>query len=311
MKKNSIVYSITIPVYNGEMSLPELIKRLVKVMDEVGQTFEIILVNDASPDNSWEVIKQLKIKYPRIKAFNLMSNVGQFKALKCAFDHVQGKHVITIDDDLQNPPEEIPKLIEAINKKSDLDCVFGVPRKKRHSFYRNLGTRLISLINHKIFDKPKGIKTSNFRIFKCHINDALIQHNTRNPVINPLILKNTRRIGNVIVEHYERKHGTSGYNLARLIKTTLDNVLNFSTFPLKLVSGIGLLASMGSLLLIIFYSIRYFQGIIKVQGWITLLLLISFFSGLILFSIGLVGEYLIRIIEEVNHSPQYILRDKI
>lgn len=311
METTNIVYSITIPVYNGERSLPELIKRLVKVMDEVGQTFEIILVNDASPDNSWEVIKQLKEKCPQIQAFNLMSNVGQLRALMCAFDKVRGKYVITMDDDLQNPPEEIPKLIEAMNKNLDLDCVMGVPKEKRHKCYRNLGTLLISWINRKVFDKPKGLRTSNFRIFKRHLNDALIQFKTRTPVITPLILKSTRRIGNIVVEHYERKHGTSGYSLARLIKRTLDNVLNFSTFPLKLVSGIGFLASMLSLCLTVFYMIRYFLGIIKVPGWITLVLVLTFFSGLILFSIGLVGEYLIRIIDEVNHSPRYIIKDEL
>ena len=311
MEKNQVVYSITIPVYNSEKTLPELIERLTRVMDEIGQTYEIILVNDASPDGAWEVIKQLKKKCPQIWAFNLMNNVGQFRALMCAFDNVHGEYVITMDDDLQNPPEEIPKLIEAINNSSDLDCVIGVPREKRHSFSRNLGSLLIGYINRTVINKPKELKTSSFRIFKRHINDALIQYKTRSPVIIPLILKSTKRIGNVTVEHCERKYGVSGYSLSRLIKATFDNVINFSILPLKLVSGVGLLASLGSILLTVFYIIRYFQGVIKVPGWITLVLLLTFFSGLILFSIGLVGEYLIRIIEEVNHSPRYIIRDKL
>ncbi|MFQ5963109.1 MAG: glycosyltransferase family 2 protein [Candidatus Scalinduaceae bacterium] len=311
METDQIDYSITIPVYNSERSLPELIKRLAQVMDKIGQPYEILLVNDASLDKSWQVIRQLKERYPQIRAFNLMNNVGQFRALMCAFDYVRGEYVITMDDDLQQPPEEITKLIKVIKTSPDLDCVFGIPQEKHHHYYRNLGTLLIRYINYKVFDKPKGLKTSSFRVFKRYINDTLVQYKTRNPVLNPLIIRSTKCIANVTVEHCERKYGTSGYSLSRLIKTTFDNVLNFSTLPLKFVSGLGLVASLGSILLTVFYAVRYFQGAIKVPGWVTLVLLLTFFSGLNLFSIGLVGEYLIRIIREVNHSPLYVVKDKL
>ncbi len=311
MDENRVVYSITIPVYNSEKTLPELIERLTQVMDKIGQIYEIILVNDVSMDNSWEAIVKLKEKYPQISAFNLMNNVGQNRALMCAFDNVNGEYVITMDDDLQNPPEEIPKLIKAIKNSPEMDCIIGVPRKKHHSFYRNLGTLFVRYINNKIVGKPKELKTSSFRIFKRYIKNALILYKTRNPVITALILKSTKHIANITIEHCDRKHGSSGYSLSCLFKVTLDNVLNFSTLPLKFISCLGLVVSLGSLLLLIFYIITYFQGAIKIPCWITLVFLLTFFCGLVFFSIGLIGEYLIRIIQEVNHSPRYIIRDKL
>ncbi|HHL39851.1 MAG TPA: glycosyltransferase [Deltaproteobacteria bacterium] len=310
MDEEETVYSVTIPVYNSQATLAELMERLTAVMDATGRPYEVILVDDASRDGSWREIKRLKKRYPAIRGFRMMSNVGQYKALLCALDHARGRYVITLDDDLQNPPEEIPKLIARIESDDEVECVIGAPRTKRHSLYRNMGTAFVSWIYRVIFNKPRDLTTSSFRIFTAGVRDALVQYRTRNPVLTPLLLRNARSIVNVEVEHDERRHGRSGYSLARLVKITLDNVLNFSTLPLKVVSLVGLAAASLSLLLTALYAFWYAQGKVSAPGFITLVLLITFFSGLILLSMGLIGEYLIRIIEEVNHSPRYIIRER-
>ncbi len=306
-------YSIVIPTYRGAAALPQLMERLSAVMDRSGKTYEIIVVDDDSPDHSWDVIKELKRCYPRLRALKLMSNVGQFRALMCGFDHVRGAYVITMDDDLQNPPEEIPKLITGLADHPDMDGVIGAYTDKKHSLWRRLGSGLIHWVNRLVSHKPPDLQTTSFRLLRRHLVDAISEHQTMNPVMGPLVVQNSRRLMNVTVEHHPRKLGTSNYTLLGLIKLSLDHVLNFSVIPLKIVSIIGIISALISVGLGSFYLIRYLTTDIgtQVKGWTTVVLLVTFFSGLMLFSIGLIGEYLIRIIREVSHAPRYVVREVI
>ena len=313
MADNSVCYSIVIPTYHGAATLPELSSRLNSVMEKIGQAYEIVFVDDDSPDNSWEILTKLKEKYPAIRAFRLMKNMGQFRALMCGFEQVRGEYIITMDDDLQNPPEEIPKLINCLQQNPEMDAIIAAYDVKQHTLWRRVGSFLIDLTNRFVSQKKSNLQTTSFRLLRRNMVDAISLHKTLNPVMGPLVVQNSKRIMNVAVEHHARKSGRSNYTISGLVKLALDHVLNFSTMPLKIVSVVGIGSSCLSLFLTLFYLVKYlFTDIgIKVQGWTTLVLLLLFFSGLILFSLGLIGEYLIRIIREVSHSPRFIIREEL
>jgi glycosyltransferase involved in cell wall biosynthesis len=305
------LYSIIIPVFNSSDSLEELVTRIDRTMKSINSNYEIILVNDNSYDTSWEVIKKLKKQYPNIRGYNLLFNSGQNRALMCGFENSKGDFMITMDDDLQNPPEEIISMTKAINENQNIDCIFGIPQHKQHNFFRNLGTTLNQILFNLILNKNKKIKTSTFRIFNRRINDAIIQHKTYTPTISGLILKITKKILNIPVRHEKRKYGKSNYNTKNLIILVLDNLINFSTFPLKTISVLGIISSILSVILSAFYFILFLMGQVTQPGWITLILLVTFYFGLVLFSVGLIGEYLIRIINEVSKAPKYLIKEKV
>jgi len=303
-----IELSIVIPCYNSEPSLSELNRRLNCSLQSLNITFEIIYVNDSSKDQTLNELKKLANNDAHIKVIDLMFNVGQFRALYCGFDIAEGKYVVTIDDDLQHPPEEIPKLYNAIKNNKDIDAVFGKYEEKKHSFFRNLGSSFIKLINEKVYGKPKDLTMSAFRIMRRELVETVLSHKTISPVIGAVILKSTNKIINVDVQHDKRKHGTSNYNLIKLIKATLDNVLNFSSLPLQTISIIGIIVSFISFLFSLFYLLRYFVTDVGIPGWTSIMVLLNFYAGLILISLGLIGEYLIRILMEVNGTPKYKIR---
>lgn len=237
-----------------------------------------------------------------------MYNVGQFRALQCAFEAAKGKYIVTLDDDLQHPPEEISKLYDAIKNNFEIDAVFGKYKEKKHSLFRNLGSLFIKFINEKIYGKPKNLSMSAFRILRRELVDTIIAHRTISPVLGAIILKSTKRIINVEVVHAERKHGKSNYSFVKLLKTTFDNILNFSSLPLQIISMIGIFVSLVSFLISIVLFIRHFWAGSVVAGWTSIMVLLNFYAGLILISLGLIGEYLIRILMEVNGTPHYKIK---
>ena len=309
--KTDCKYSIVVPCYKSERWLEELVSRIEKVMTSIDEPFELILINDASPDNTWTEIQRLAQKFPFIHAFDMFTNVGQFRALLCGFEHAQGQLIITMDDDLQHPPEEIPKLISAIEAQPNLDCVMGIPREKKHSQIRNLGSRFMNWLNTLFFDKPITLRLSSFRIMRRELIRVVCTHPTSKPIVGPLILKSTKRLANTEVKHFLRPHGRSGYSLLKLIILTLDNIFYSSIFPLKFFSIVGLISSLASILIAAYFFISYLFGVITVPGFMTHVLLTCFFGGTSLFLIGLLGEYVIRILEEVNRPPRYTVRQEI
>lgn len=301
--------SIVIPCYNSSKSLNELSQRLDSSLKTLNITYEIIYVNDCSKDTTLLKLKKLAENNKNVKAIDLMFNVGQFRALYCGFEIAKGRYIVTIDDDLQHPPEEIPKLYNAIKDNEEIDAIFGKYEEKKHSSFRNIGSSFIKLINEKIYGKPKDLTMSAFRIMRRELVETIMSHKTISPVIGAIILKSTNKIINIDVQHDKRKHGTSNYNLIKLIKTTLDNVLNFSSLPLQTISIIGIVVSLISFLFSMFYLIRYFVTDEGVPGWTSIMVLLNFYAGFILISLGLIGEYLIRILMEVNGTPKYKIRD--
>ena len=303
--------SVVIPCYGTAPVLPELLHRLVSALDEIGVSWEIILVNDCSPDALPEVAEREISSIPNIRYLELMFNVGQFRALMCGLANAQGRFIITMDDDLQHPPEEIAKLYAAIVGRPDLDAVFGAYGSKQHAAGRNLGSLLIRMVNARIFGKPKGLVMSSFRCLRRELVDTLLANQTRYPVIGPLILSSTRRITNVPVRHDARKLGQSTYSLGRLVRTTFDNVLNFSALPLQLISIAGVIISMLSFMVGAFYLILHVLRGGGAPGWTSLFLAINFYGGLGMLAVGIIGEYLIRILGESKGQPLYVIRREI
>lgn len=305
----SIELSIVIPCYNSKKSLHELNSRLLKNLKKLDVTFEIIYINDCSTDNTLEVLKELLKEDEQIIVIDLMYNVGQFRALICGLKESVGRYVVTMDDDLQHPPEEIEKLYKHLKNNKNLDVVLGKPKKKKHSFFRIIGSLITKKIDEVVFNKPKSITLSSFRCMNRRLVETLVSNNTISPNIGPLILKSTNRIDNVEINHNPRKYGKSTYHLSTLIRLCFDRIFNYSSLPLKYMSIIGIIISLISFILTLYFLIRHFMGFIALPGWTSIILMLNFYSGILLLSLGIIGEYIIRILQEVGGSPRYTIRD--
>jgi len=303
------LYSIVVPVYKSEQSLRELYEGIDKTFQNIEGDYELILVEDGGWDKSWQVMRSLRKEDKKVKIIRLTRNFGQHNALMCGFSFALGDYVITMDDDLQNPPEEIPKLINAI-KGSDLDVIYGIPEGREHSWVRNAGSFAYFWLVSLIFKRDPEFHMSNFRIIKKAVIDHILHSRTPNPVVGLLILNITERIGNITVEQRARLHGKTTYTAGKLIRHFFHGILYHSTLPLKCVFVFGMFSICLAFALGGYYLTLFLMGRITVPGWITLVLLVLFFSGIIMFSLGIVGEYLLRITQEVYRAPQYLIRDK-
>lgn len=308
---SAIAYSVVVPVYNAEKTLQELHERISRVMGALEQRFEIVFVEDCGRDGSWRVLQQLARQDVRVRAIQLMRNYGQTSATMCGLRQSQGRIVVTLDDDLQHPPEEIPTLVRVLEHDPNLDVVIGVPREKKHALWRRLGSRLVNAINSFVLGKSRSLRFSGFRAMTRQVADALTERSMPQPAIGVLLYSITPRIRNVYVRHEPRAAGRSGYTLSKALSLALDNFLAFSVFPLRLLAGIGVVGIIGSLLLGVSVLVRYLVGGIRVEGWTTLALLLIGLSGFQFFAFGIVGEYLLRILQSVHRTPQYLVRQQI
>ncbi|MDD4274552.1 MAG: glycosyltransferase family 2 protein [Desulfobacter postgatei] len=312
VQTNDPEYSIVIPVYKSSSWMDELVSRIGKVMEqEAPGRFELILVNDCSPDTvTWPAIKRNAQRYTWIRGFNLLYNVGQFRAIMCGLEQACGRFILTMDDDLQHLPEELPKLIHAMQENEDCLCVMGKYKTKQHNTFRNSGSLLYQNILNRVYGKPPGIQTTSFRIMKRELVDALLACRTAKPQISPLIVSITRNIKNVPVRHALRTQGQSGYSVMKLVGTTVDNIIHASTFPLRFFSAVGSICAGLSLFLSAFFFIRWATGGIGVAGFTTQILLITFFGGMMLAGIGVLGEYIARIIMEITGPERYRIKEQ-
>jgi len=304
-------YSIVIPVFNSDLWLEELVARIDQVMDqEVKGEYELILVNDCSPNSAtWKMVVRIASQYSCVRGFDLLYNVGQFRATLCGLKHARGDFCIIMDDDLQHPPEELPKLISAINQSEDLLCVMGSYESKKHGMLRNLGSMSFHKLLSWLYDKPSNIQTSSFRIMRRTLVDAILVYKTAKPQMGPMIVSLTKKIDNVSVRHEPRQQGQSGYSLRKLISSGFDNIINSSTLPLRFFSMIGFLSASGSILLSIYFLFRKLSVGINLEGFTSQILLIIFFGGMTLAGIGLLGEYIARIISETTGPEQFRIKE--
>lgn len=224
MESNEYI-TVVIPVFNSEISLEKLYQRLCPVLESISKDYSIILVDDSSTDNSYNKICELHALDPRVKAIQLRQNYGQQNALMCGLHFAQGNYIITMDDDIQNPPEEIEKLMSKIIK--GYDVVYGIPRQKLHSKYRLLGAVMRDLLFNTLFRIPKNIKVSSFRVLRKDLVESIIQDKTSFVYISAVIFKNKVKVANVQVEHSRREFGLSNYSLSKLAKLFLKICINY------------------------------------------------------------------------------------
>jgi glycosyltransferase involved in cell wall biosynthesis len=298
-------YSVIIPVYNSEQSITQVIDKTINFFENENLFYEIILVNDKSTDNSWKIIAEKAKKNSHVIAINLLRNYGQHNAVFCGFKQSCGDYVITMDDDLQNPPEEIKHLIE--KAKQGYDLVIGQFRKKKHAWYRRLGSLFIKILNQKIFNSPKNLALTNFRIIRRDVVDRICMYNTNYPYITGLALMFSHFQVNVWVRHEERLFGKSNYNILKILKLVLTILFNYSSFPLRFIAGVGLITSLVSLLLSVYFFTHALINGTFVSGWILVIVLLSFFNGIVILLIGMIGEYVVRLLNQSSNVESYYI----
>ena len=298
--------SVVIPVYRSAPTLSLLVDRLMPVLESTGKTYEVVFVDDGSADNSWDTLVKLQERNPeRIAAVRLMRNYGQHNALMCGFRHSRGRVVVTIDDDLQNPPESIPTLLDAL-EKAEFDVVYGYSREKKHRVWRNLGTRMIRSFYKLVF--KTSVRTTSFRAIRREVLEGIFSYDLNFTYVDGLLAWNTQRLGEVEVPHQPRTHGTSGYSVRKLMALAFNLLTNFSLLPLQMVSLLGLLAAAAGFATGAYYLFHTLVWGIAVPGYASTIIAVLMLGGAQLLALGIMGEYLGRLHLNVNRKPQYTER---
>jgi glycosyltransferase involved in cell wall biosynthesis len=298
-----------IPVYNGEQSIGRLTDELVSVLKEL-YNLEIVLVNDNSPDNSEAVCEGLFKKYPDIVCFfSLAKNVGEHNAVMAGLNQATGDYMVIMDDDFQNPITEVAKLVNYA-AQNDCDVTYTYYRKKKHSFFRNLGSRFNDRVANVMLKKPKNLYLSSFKALNRFIVDEIKKYDLPYPYIDGLILRTTDKIAKVEVEHRERAIGRSGYTFTKLVRLWLNMFTSFSILPLRVSAIMGMIFSLLGLALGVFTVIEKLANPDLPIGYAATIVVISIFAGIQLLSLGMIGEYVGRIFMSFNKKPQYTIRKR-
>src|SRR5947209_9064238 len=299
--------SLVIPVYNGSRTIGPLVEHTTKIFGST--SFEIVLVNDGSEDDSETVCAQLAEKFPQTVVFvHLRRNFGEHSAVLAGFTQSRGRYIAVLDDDGQNPPEEIVRMLDELKRKN-YDVVYGHYIEKKHSWFRNLGSRFNDRIATLMLHKPKELYLSSFKVINRFLIDEIVKYRGPYPYTDGLIYGVTRNIGQIPVEHRVSQSGTSRYTLRKLVRLWLNMFLNFSIKPIRISVYVGLLASCLSVVALIAILIDKLWITKNVTlGIPTVLGSIVFFAGVQLMILGLVGEYLGRLYLDHTGTPQYVVR---
>ncbi len=301
-------YSVVIPVYNSERTLIELIDRLSATFSKISGEYEVIFIDDCSSDNSWQVLEEIHQRYSNVKIIHLQKNFGQHNAVLCGLNYARGEYIITMDDDLQHPPEEIPKLINKIQE--GYQVVFGRYKIKQHSRVENFFSKRFQTFVHWILDIPNTVFISSFAIFASDVVKNMI-HIKSSYVFLPALVRNSvpaNKIANAEVSHHPRVVGKSNYNIGKYLTLSLNLIINYSILPLLFVGIFGVIVSFVSFCYGIYILVRHLTDpTYGLMGWTSIMVVITFLGGMILFSIATIGEYLRRILTEVSYGQQYVI----
>ncbi len=301
--------SVVVPVYNSEQSLPELAAELGRTLPALTSDFELILVNDGSRDRSWEVINQLRAQYPWIRGFDLARNYGQHNALLCGIRAARNAVIVIMDDDLQHPPEELPKLLEKLDQ--GYDVVYGTPEHETHGLMRDFASVFTKFALRRSMGVDVATKVTSFFVFRTRVRDAFRDYRGTFVSIDVLLTWGTTRFGSVTVRHDERKFGASNYTLSRLITYAVNMITGYSTVPLQLASLIGFVFTVFGFLVLVYVLIEYLIQGGDVPGFAFLASIIALFSGAQLFALGIIGEYLARVHVRTMDHPAYVVREEL
>jgi glycosyltransferase involved in cell wall biosynthesis len=299
--------SVVIPVYRSEAILPDLVRRLASALSSSAEEFELILVNDCSPDGSWEVICDLAADNSWIHPINLMRNYGQHNALLCGIRAARYGVIITMDDDLQHPPEEIPKLLAKLAE--GYDVVYGTPEQEQHGLGRDFASWITKLALQNVMGAQIARHVSAFRALRGEVAGAFARYSGAFVSIDVLLTWGTNRFSFIRVKHEQRKAGVSGYTIRKLITHAMNMMTGFSTVPLQFASIVGFLFTLFGVAVLAFVVGRYLLFGGNVPGFPFLASIIALFSGAQLFALGIIGEYLARMHFRMMERPSYVIRE--
>lgn len=306
-----MLYSFVIPCYKSGETIRKVVELTAEEMElEDRKEYEFILVNDCSPDGgkTLKVLRELAAEYSYVKVIDFAKNAGQHHAILAGMKYAKGDIIIGMDDDLQTHPSQLPKLFEKFSEGYDI--VYGYYPEKKHSFFRNLVSKLNYWSVRILIGKPKELKTSSFWVMKSFVRDYVVQYKVLYPYLQGMFLHTTQNIGCVPIEHFSREVGDSGYTLKKLVKLW-SGIIGFSVVPLRIAmtignmfAGVGILGAIG----VVISKLLHPEMLV---GWASMMSALCFFSGVILFFIGIVGEYIGRIALNVNNEPEYVIREMI
>ena len=299
--------SIVIPVYNSKETIERLVDEIILALCKICP-LEIILVNDRSSDNSEEICIGLHMRYKQIVSFfSLSRNVGEHNAVMAGLNQTKNEYVVIMDDDFQNPISEVIKMVDFASA-NDYDVVYSFYEKKKHSFFRNLGSSFNNWVANRMLPKPKDLYLSSFKVLNRFTVTEVIKYTDPFPYIDGLIFRVTSNIGKIGVEHHERESGKSGYTFKKLVSLWLNMFLNFSILPLRVSIVLGFIFSGIGFVIGVFTVIEKLTNPHLPLGYTFTIVVISIYSGIMLISIGMVGEYLGRLFLSQNKQPQYTIR---
>ncbi len=305
-----MLISFVIPCYRSELTLENVINEINETMEMMpDHSHEIVLVNDSSPDNTWSVIKDLVAKHPHITGIDLARNFGQHSALLAGIRESKGDYVICLDDDGQTPADEVGLLIGALDEGAD--AVYARYAHKKHSLFRNFGTFMNEKMAEHMLGKPKNLYVSSYFGVKRFVADEMIKYENAYPYVIGLVLRSTKNIVNVDVNHRNREIGTSGYTFSKLINLWINGFTAFSVKPLRIATGFGAFFAFCGFAYGIYTIIKKFVVPDVPLGYSATMSALVFIGGMIMLMLGMVGEYIGRIYVSLNNSPQYVIREKV
>jgi undecaprenyl-phosphate 4-deoxy-4-formamido-L-arabinose transferase len=300
--------SAVVPVYNGATTLEELVLRLEPVLASVASDYEVILVDDGSRDGSWGEISALAARHPKVRGQRMMRNYGQHNALLCGIRAARGALIVTLDDDLQHPPEEIPALLAALS--DDVDVVYGTPRSQQHGLLRDFASWLTKLVLQGTMGADVARRVSAFRAFRTELRSAFDQYQNPYVSIDVLLTWATTRYAAVVVRHEPRRAGRSNYTLRMLVRHALNMVTGFTVRPLQIASLVGFGSTLFGFAVLGWVVGRSLIQGIAVPGFAFLASTIAIFAGAQLFTLGIIGEYLARMHLRLMSRPVYAVREE-
>lgn len=301
-------YSVVIPVYNTIHPLEELVNRIKNVFREINTDFEIIMVEDCSPNKeTWNMVESLAKDNSEVVAIQLSKNFGQQPATLCGLAEATGNFMITMDDDLQHSPEDIPRLID----HNQHDIVIGQFSEKKHSLFKRIASYIKSYFDTILIGKPRHIRLSPFRMINRATVDGMLAIKTPSPFIPALMFHVSKDVVGVRFDHHHRKEGKSNYTFRKMLGVFNNLIFGNSSFLLKTIGYLGVVIAVISLIYAATIVLRQLINPAPIPGWTSVIVSILFVGGLLLFSVGIIGEYLIRIIAGVESRPSYVIRKKV
>lgn len=306
MKKVSFV----IPCYRSEHTLPHVVAEIEEKMKSLQQyEYDIFLVNDCSPDDTLGTIRRLCAEHENIKGIGFSRNFGQHAALMAGLRHSDGDYVVCLDDDGQTPADEVDKLLDKLEE--GYDAVYAKYEHKRHSAFRNLGSKVNELMTRVMLNKPAKLSVSSYFAVKRFVVKDMIKYENSYPYVIGLVLRATKNIANVTVNHREREEGSSGYTLKKLMGLWFNGFTAFSVKPLRIATAVGGFSAGLGFLYGIYTVVKRLVNPDVPMGFSSLMAALVFFGGMIMVMLGLIGEYVGRIYISLNNSPQYVIRERI